>query len=135
MMILYHGTTKEKSENIERIGFSSKYQGENGNHLGAGIYLATTKKRAKCYGNAIVSVQVNPERLVMWDEWYPDYMNRCREAYESGTPTEKVNDVVGESIRLRYMHDGYTGIIISAPMSHAKEVVIYDETVIEKVWL
>lgn len=49
--------------------------------------------------------------------------------------TEKVNDVVGESIRLRYMHDGYTGIIISAPMSHAKEVVIYDETVIEKVWL
>lgn len=138
MLILYHGTTKGNAENIAKVGFISEHQGKNGSHFGKGIYLATTKKRAKCYGKVIVSVRVNPSRLKhfdKWEKWYPDYMKKCEETYERGTPANKVNEVVGETFRSIMVKEGYSGIMLATPMSRSKEVVVYDEAIIEKIFL
>lgn len=134
-MIVYHGTTKEKAENIAREGFSSEFQGENGNHFGKGIYFATTKKRARCYGTSVVSVEIRADQLASWSNWYEDYMKSCQDMYEQGIPSEKVNESVGESIRERYVLRGNSGLMIDPLVGNAKEVIVYDETIIERIWI
>lgn len=133
-MILYHGTTKEKAENIVKGGFSLDFQGENGNHFGRGIYLTTTKKRAKCYGKAVVSVEIQADQIATWENWYTDYMKRCNDTHEQGVPAEKVNEIVGESIRSRYEEEGHTGLLLDALIGNSKEVVVYDHLIIKRIW-
>lgn len=133
-MIVYHGTTREKAESIVKEGFSPVFQGENGNHFGKGIYLASTKKRAKCYGKSVVSVEIQPDTLASWENWYNDYMKSCQDTHEQGVPAEKVNETVGEAIRLHHLEQGYSGLMLDSLMGRAKEIVVYDDTIIKRIW-
>ena len=133
-MIVYHGTTKEKAESIVKEGFSPDYQGENGNHFGKGIYLPPTKKRAKCYGKAVVSVEIQSDQLATWENWYEEYMKNCDDVHEQGVPSDKVNETVGESIRSRYVEEGYSGLMLDPLIGSAKETVVYDESIIKNIW-
>jgi hypothetical protein len=134
-MIAYHGTTKEKAENIVKEGFNLKLQGENGNHFGNGVYLATTKKRAKCYGNHVVSVEIDETAMTEVTNWYNSYMAKCKQIHEEfGVQDEKVNEMAGESMKTMYTEQGYTGIIMDSLMGTAKELVVYDLSIIQEIW-
>lgn len=133
-MIAYHGTTKENAVNICKDGFSQEHQGINGNHFGDGVYLTTTKKRAKLYGNHIVSVEIDETNLFLLENWYPDYMNACDQAYKNGSPEKAVNTAVGTQYKERYMALGHSGIIMPVLMGTGKEMVVYDPRIIKSCW-
>lgn len=133
-MIAYHGTTKEKAESIIKEGFSVEKQGENGSHFGNGVYLATTKKRAKAYGKQVVAVEIDESGLApISSGWLKEYQSNCEEVYRDGTPADKVNTVVGEMYKEVYSSKGHTGIIMDTIMGRAKEMVIYDISVIQSI--
>jgi hypothetical protein len=134
-MIAYHGTTKEKVMKIVKEGFSLEFQGENGSHFGKGIYLASTKKRAKAYGNCVLTVEFDESRMARLYGWLKEYTQKCQEVYEAGTPAEQVNTVVGEYYKELYTSKGYTGIIMDSVIGTAKEMVIYDTSVIKNIRL
>lgn len=133
-MKAYHGTTKENALKICEEGFSSEYFGKNGNHFGDGIYLASTKKRARLYGKVIICVELDESGLFQLDNWYPTYMERCRTEFEKGTPHEAVNSVVGKAYQDEYTHQGYTGILMPPPLGTGSEMVIFDTSIIQEIW-
>lgn len=133
-MIVYHGTTKEKAESIVKNGFLIEKQGENGSHFGNGVYLTTTKKRAKVYGKSIVTVEIDESKLANLSDWLKEYKNKCQEFYEAGTPAEQVNTAVGEHYKKVYTEKGFTGILLDSIIGTAKEVVVYDMSIIQRVW-
>lgn len=133
-MIAYHGTTKANAESICRNGFSSEKEGSNGNHFGNGVYLATTKKRAKAYGKHVVSVEIDDSRLFLLEDWYAPYIESCTATFENGTAEKDVNSVVGEKYKTLYTELGYTGIALPVLLGTGKEMVIYDSTIIKSCW-
>ena len=133
-MIVYHGTTKENAQSILKEGFSIEKQGENGSHFGKGIYLTTTKKRAKVYGKHVVSVEIDNTKLYLLTNWLKDYKNKCQEVYEAGTSADNVNTVVGEYIKNLYTSQGYTGILMEGLIGKTKEIVIYDALTIKNIF-
>ncbi|PLS19291.1 hypothetical protein CVD28_02440 [Bacillus sp. M6-12] len=133
-MIVYHGTTKEKAESIRKEGFSLEKQGENGSHFGNGVYLTTTKKRAKVYGKHIVSVEIDDTNLgTLKGDWLKSYQDKCQEVYEAGTPADSVNTVVGEFYKNLYSSQGNNGIILDSIIGTAKEIVVYDMSIIRHI--
>lgn len=133
-MIAYHGTTKENAKKICEEGFSPDYFGQNGNHFGDGIYLTTTKKRAKVYGSHVVTVEIDDTNIENLTDWYSDYMDACDAEFKKGTPQAEVNSAVGRSYQDKYTRLGFAGISISPPIGTGKELVIYDTKIILDVW-
>lgn len=132
-MKAYHGTTKENARKICAEGFSPDYFGQNGNHFGDGIYLTTTKKRARVYGSHVVTVEIDDTNIENLTDWYGAYMDACNAEFDKGTPQEEVNSAVGRGYREKYTQAGFAGISLSPPVGTGKEMVIYDTAVIKEV--
>lgn len=132
-MILYHGTKKENVESILLNGFSIDKQGENGSHFGNGVYLATTKKRARLYGKHVITVEADISNLAYLTAWLKPYKKKCKEIYESGVSESEVNTVVGNFYRELYLSQGFDGIIMDSITGNSKEIVIYDMSVINSI--
>lgn len=134
-MIVYHGTSKENAQKICQDGFSPEFQGTNGSHFGDGVYLTTTKKRAKLYGKTVVSVEIQGGNLATLDNWYQEYQQKCESTYQAGVPEDQVNTIVGNGYKTEFLTAGYAGVVLPVLMGTGKELVIYDAGVIQSCWL
>lgn len=133
-MIAYHATSKENKESILREGFSIKKQGENGSHLGNGVYLASTKSLAKQHGKHIVCVEFDESDLFHLTNWIGEYREKCEEVYGNGVPAAEVNNVVGENYKKFYTSKGYKGLIMDGLFGTSKEIVLYEMAAIKSVY-
>lgn len=133
-MIVYHGTSKDSAETIALNGFMIQSEQANGRHFGNGVYLATTKKRAKCYGKQVISVEIDESRLAKMTNWLRAYQEKCKSVHEAGVAEKDVNEFVGEWYKNHFLEQGFTGVIMDSIIGATKEIVVYDLSIVQRVW-
>lgn len=137
-MIAYHGTDRESAHSLTVTGFRPELAGKNGSHFGDGLYLTTTKKRAKIYGKVVVSVELHEDYIhSMWvlNNWYGEYMRRCEEEFKSGVPSNEINTYVGQYYKQTCLMEGYKGFILTPVAGSGKEIILYDNSLIRGIFI
>lgn len=139
-MILYHGTTRERADAIERDGLDpDATRRSDPGDFGMGIYLTARRSRAKAYGPAVFRVEVDPSKLARISR--PYFLDGFKQV-EPETPEERMfyaiafddrgemltvkggnREAVSRAVARAFLRAGYTGI---ATEHSGGEVVVFD---------
>lgn len=97
-MRLYHGTSYASAERIlaEGVSFSVTRRSDPGD-LGWGFYLTGSKERAKAYGPAVISLEIDTSSLARVDNPY---------FVDKGQPIDPVSDSERLFFRHAFSDDG-----------------------------
>lgn len=151
-MRLYHGTRPEHASDIliHGVRFAGLSRRDPGD-FGTGFYLTSSLERARSYGSNVLGVEVYTEMLARVRN--PYFLEGLVPVQPSTEPERLFHQAAfrgsvmltvqarGEeraracdAVRDTFLRSGYTGIIAYASRGEA-EVVLFDDTAIQKIYL